>query len=137
MLANYNEIGCDALRCMTKSAYCSSEMKNFYDELLLESAKKSLLSFAYFGLSEYQNLSFLLFRKTFENKLKFNQNFIKHKESMGKKLFDSKFHIYLNEINENNKLDVKLYEFAQNIFFNRLNYFQILHLENNSTTNSN
>jgi hypothetical protein len=129
MLANYNEIGCGALRCITKSSNCSEEMKNYYDELLLESAKKSLLSFTFFGLSEYQNLSFLLFHKIFSNQLKFKNNFSKQKVTLGKSLLGSKFHVYLNEINENNKLDIKLYEFGKKMFFERLSYFQIIDLQ--------
>ena len=125
MLANYNEIGCDKLNCWLKSSECSPELKRKYEQELLESAKKTLLSFSFFGLAEFENLSFYLFEKTFENKLKFSANHIKQRESLVEKLFSSNYSSYENEINENNHLDLKLYEFANTLFFERVNFFFI------------
>ena len=125
MLANYNEIGCDKLNCWLKSSECSPELKHKYEQELLESAKKTLLSFSFFGLAEFENLSFYLFEKTFENKLKFSANHIKQRESLVEKLFSSNYSSYENEINENNHLDLKLYEFANTLFFERVNFFFI------------
>jgi hypothetical protein len=123
MLANYNKIGCDKLSCLLKSSNCSLEMKTQYDNELLESAKQTLLSFSFFGLTEYQDLSFNLFHKTFENKLKFAEQFPEKTENVGRKLLENDFKDYLNEINENNNLDIQLYEFARNLFFQRVSFY--------------
>ena len=69
MLANYNILGCNALKCWTKTANCSKKLKEYYDRKLLQSAKHTLVGLSYFGLIEYPKLSEYLFLKTFgENK---------------------------------------------------------------------
>ena len=125
MLANYNRIGCNKLNCWLKSSNCSLEMKKQFDNELLESAKETLLSFSFFGLTEYQNYSFSLFEKTFENKLKFSQPFPLQTERLGQKLLEHDFKDYLNEINEKNHLDIQLYDFAKELFFQRISGFII------------
>ena len=125
MLANYNRIGCNKLNCWLKSSNCSLEMKKQFDNELLESAKETLLSVSFFGLTEYQNYSFSLFEKTFENKLKFSQPFPLQTERLGQKLLEHDFKDYLNEINEKNHLDIQLYDFAKELFFQRISGFII------------
>jgi hypothetical protein len=129
MLANYNELGCDSLKCWLKSSNCSIEMKRKYENDLLENAKKNLVSFSFFGLTEYQRLSQYLFEKTFKNKFKFSQPFSEINERIGLKSLEAVNRDYMNEINENNNLDIKLYDFATKIFFDRVAYFKDLDLK--------
>ncbi len=126
MLANYNELGCDRLKCWLKSSNCSLEMKIKYEDDLLENAKKNLLAMSFFGLTEYQSLSQYLFEKTFKNKFKFAKPFSVNKNRLGSKLLETVYKSSINEIEENNHLDVKLYEFATKIFFQRVSHFQSL-----------
>ena len=72
MLADYNKTGCDVLDCWLKSSDCSQSLKESNENKMLESAKKTLKSMKFFGLTEYQELSEYLFEKTFDNKYKFS-----------------------------------------------------------------
>ena len=98
-------------------------MKEKIDFELLESSKETLASFSFFGLQEYSNLSFKLFGKTFENKLKFRKPFPAETKRVDEGVLDSDFNKYLNEINENNQLDIQLYEFAKQLFFQRVSFY--------------
>ena len=120
MLANYNKLGCNKLKCWLKTSNCSVEEKWQYDHELLESAKETLSSFSFFGLTEYQLLSFQLFEKTFEYKLRFSSSFPEQIESLGLKLLESEYKDFKNQINENNHLDIEFYEFAKKLFFQRV-----------------
>ena len=59
--------------------------KRKYENDLLENAKKNLVSFSFFGLTEYQRLSQYLFEKTFKNKFKFSQPFSEINDRIGLK----------------------------------------------------
>ena len=59
--------------------------KRKYENDLLENAKKNLVSFSFFGLTEYQRLSQYLFEKTFKNKIKFSQPFFEINDRIGLK----------------------------------------------------
>ena len=80
MLANYDNIGCDVLSCWLKSSDCTQSLKESNENKMLESAKKTLKSMKFFGLTEYQELSEYLFEKTFDNKYKFSESLIDNEE---------------------------------------------------------
>ena len=133
MLANYNKLGCNGLRCRTKSENCTGQERNSYDKMLLESAKETLLSLSFFGLSELQNQTKYLFEKTFNNKIKLNTEFKTVISSRNQFL-----KVLLNDadvINMNNYLDFELYKYAKELFTSRIKYFQTQDA-NNSSTNS-
>lgn len=91
MLANYNEIGCSSLQCFSEKFDCNTNLKAELDEKMLESAKKSLLSFTFFGLTEYQHLSFLLFEKVFDNQLKFRESFANQEVNLAGNLLNTHY----------------------------------------------
>ena len=103
MLADYYEIGCESLNCLTKDFNCNDELKKSNEEKLLENAKKNLRSMSFFGLTKYQALSQYLFEKTFENKLKFSQSLKLENDRLSWKLLETdEFKKYRNVIVEKN-----------------------------------
>ena len=95
-------------------------------QLLLENAKKVLEGMSFFALTEYEELSQLLFEKTFQNVFRFNYTITPDKykivtlnfvQSLDKSVID--------KLNELNSLDIELYAFAKKLFFKRLKYFKI------------
>lgn len=125
MLADYNVIGCTALKCWTKSANCSQKMKEFNEQKVLHSAKHTLLGLAFFGLTEYQTLSEFLFVKTFgDNKFKLSEPIIEKKDTQASISMKGEAGKYIDRIKSNNHLDIQLYEFAKEIFFKRVAYFK-------------
>ncbi len=77
--------------------------KRKYENDLLENAKKNLVSFSFFGLTEYQRLSQYLFEKTFKNKIKFSQPF-KNKIKFSQPFFEINDRIGLKSLEEENQL---------------------------------
>lgn len=120
MLANYNLLGCRILKCWTHDGKCNEEEKRMQEKRLLESAKQTLLSMSFFGLTENQSLSQYLFEKTFKGVMRFTKkvddpvNEYENSEEMKS----------LDVIRRNNHLDIQLYEFARDLFFKRINYFK-------------
>ena len=72
MLTDFEQIGCDVLNCWLKSNNCTQSQKKFSESRMLESAKNTLKSMKFFGITEYQELSEYLFEKTFDYKYKFS-----------------------------------------------------------------
>jgi hypothetical protein len=95
---------------------------------LLDSAKKVLEGVAFFGLTEYEELSQKLFEKTFKTSFKIEFNVKTHKP--GKK---SSAEVILKNMSESlkeniiklNDLDFELYEYAKELFFKRLKFLKI------------
>ena len=131
MLANYNNLGCNVLKCLTKSSKCSIKHKYINEQKLLLSAKHTLVDIAFFGLVEYQKLSEYLFIKTFgESKFKFSQPSVDLNETIAMNSLSSEAGNYIEQITENNHLDIQLYQFAKEIFFKRIKFFK--NLDNNN-----
>ena len=125
MLADYNLIGCTALKCFSKTENCSQKLKSFNEQKILHSAKHTLLGLAFFGLAEYQQLSEFLFIKTFgDDKFKFSKPLIDIRETNAAKAIFGEAGKYLDQIKSRNNLDIQLYEFAKEIFFKRVAFFQ-------------
>ena len=125
MLANFNTLGCGVMKCVYQTGSCSQKMKQLSEMKLLESAKHTLISLAFFGLAEYPIQSEYLFLKTFnEKKFRFTHPMSENNETKVLKNVSK----YLRKIEENNHLDIKLYEFAKMIFFKRINYFKFKEL---------
>ncbi|KAK6195799.1 hypothetical protein SNE40_001154 [Patella caerulea] len=106
MLADLSKINCYNTTTM------SSEERDFK---MLQSAKKNLQDMAYFGLTEYQNYSQLLFEETFN--VPFIDDFEQKEDTKGSKV---KVDSYMERLKERNYLDIKLYEFAKDLFFWRV-----------------
>ncbi|XP_071092858.1 heparan-sulfate 6-O-sulfotransferase 3-B-like [Haliotis cracherodii] len=112
MLANLSIVDC----------YNTSASGWTFDErqyLMLASAKENLKNMAFFGLTEYQELSQILFENTFNLTFttKFKTKHLKYTSSA----YD------LTESDQNriihiNRFDVILYQYAKDIFFQRLKY---------------
>jgi heparan sulfate 6-O-sulfotransferase HS6ST1 len=127
MLANYNILGCNVLKCLTKSSKCSIRQKYINQQKLLLSAKRTLIDIDFFGLVEYQKLSEYLFIKTFsENKFKFSVSAVDLNETIAMNSLNSEAGSNLEQIAENNHLDIQLYQFAKELFFKRIEFFMNL-----------
>ena len=109
----------DQVHCFNKSALTKAER----EEKLLESAKRNLEKFSFFGLTEYMSESCTIFEKMFGVKfplLPHPRNLsILHSGPILVKLWNNTR--IFNAILERNHLDVKLYEFAFELFIQRAN----------------
>ena len=119
MLADYNELGCEALKCLAEQ--CSKEETFLYDEKLLESAKNTLRSLSFFGITEYQELSQYLFERTYESVFRFSVSLNQSNEIVAQNSLETQNEI---EIKKLNALDNQLYDFAVTLFFKRVEYFK-------------
>lgn len=100
--------------------FLSINQKN--ERILLESAKNTLQSLFYFGLTEYQVFSQRLFEQLLgKNAFKFKKNFIQANNTNAERFVNTLSKETLNRIKELNHLDLELYEYAKNLFFQRLN----------------
>jgi heparan sulfate 6-O-sulfotransferase HS6ST1 len=119
MLADYNELGCKSLKCLTGE--CTSNETYYFERRLLESAKKTISSMRFFGITEFQENNQYLFEKTFNGIFKFL-----------KPLEQIKYNISNYSNNETNiedavrlnKLDIELYEYAVKLFLQRVNDYK-------------
>ena len=113
MLADLVSVG-----CFHKSLHSKEER----ERLILQSAKRSLKQFAYFGITEYLEESEALYERTFgvEFSEKITQRSLSdlHSAPMLKTLW-SKHDVY-QEIADANRLDMELYEYALQLFAVRL-----------------
>lgn len=116
MLADYSEIGCDVLECLSGEKKCNDETILKNEQAILESAKKTLVKLDFFGLTEYQIESQKMFERFFKDKFYFNANFVQVK-----RIHSNEFETYLSRIKEKNNLDIQLYSFAKSLFFKRKN----------------
>ena len=119
MLADYNKIGCEALKCLTGT--CTYHDAYKYERKLLESAKHTLSNMPFFGITEYQELSQYLFEKTYKSFFKFSVRLQQSNETLGENY--QKITIE-NETKKVNKLDIEFYDFALKLFFKRIGYFK-------------
>lgn len=90
---------------------------------LLESAKSSLVSFKFFGLTEMQQDTMKLMEAVFDGGLKFNLERVGkvQKTSRSTLKFASKLDKdIIEEIRRLNHLDIQLYSFAKELFNKRL-----------------
>jgi hypothetical protein len=106
---------------------------------LLERAKKGLESLSFFGLTEFQNYTLLLFNKMFNGTLSLeNTNGIAAAGQRNPKVrspnpwfaltIDALAAIgeeMLQEIQDINRLDLLLYDYAKALFFKRLSFYNI------------
>lgn len=113
----------------TLCEYLNHSLSGSMDEELLARAKRNLDSMAFFGLTEYQDLSRVLFEKTFNGTFKLDKDertsrihLQKHKSSPRAELAKRAFSQRIIELNN---LDSKLYKYALQVFFNRLKAFNI------------
>ena len=79
----------------------------------------------YFAITEYEELSQLLFEKTFENSFKFINYTIVPLETESSKIAKNFKKSIINKINEANDMDLELYEFAKILFFKRIKFYGI------------
>lgn len=104
------------------SVGCFERSREERERLMLQSAKRSLKNFAYFGITEYIEESEALFERTFgvEFGEKVTQRSLSdlHSAPMLKTLW-SKHDVY-QEIADANGLDMELYEYALQLFAVRL-----------------
>jgi len=107
MLADLRLVNCDG----------SNMTSQEFDDVLLESAKRNLLKIAFFGLTEEQEKSRIMFEKVFD--LKFRKKFqldLRTRASMLRPTEEQ-----LEKVKENNKLDIELYKYAKELFYERWN----------------
>lgn len=115
----------------TLCKYLNHSFSGSLDEELLTRAKHSLDSMAFFGLTEYQDLSRILFEKTFNGKFKLDRDLVddrvhelKSKWKLSPRVELAK-RAFSKQILELNNLDNKLYKYALQVFFDRLKAFNI------------
>lgn len=130
MLANYNNLGCDILKCMSYNVTkCTNYSLFETEQTLLESAKNTLVSLSFFGIAEYQELSQYLFEKTYENVFRFKAKFNQINQTFARSLSNSN-DVMRKDAKLINHLDNQLYEFALKLFFERIQYFRNLNVSN-------
>lgn len=108
----------ESVNCFSKSSGMSRAKR---EEILLETAKKNLKGFSFFGLTEYMSESCQLFEETFGVKFAVqppprNMSSL-HSAPMLSDLWNNT-ELY-NRVLEVNHLDVQLYEFALELFTER------------------
>lgn len=104
--------------CWNKTQYTSDERGT----LLLESAKRNLLKFAFFGILEFQEESGWLFERTFGVEFGIPPPHLPLNSSLATLLLQTlpdHRSLYSQAIN-NNRLDLELYWFALKVFRNRM-----------------
>lgn len=108
MLADLSLVGC----------YNKSMMKpEERNKAMLLSAKNNLKRMAFFGLTEYQEISQYLFEETFN--LKFGVRFEQHNQTISDLALQDIDSETLKRIEELNSLDVQLYEYAKELLQQR------------------
>ena len=94
-------------------------------KLLLENAKKVLINLAYFGLTEYEQFSDILFEKSFNNVFKYKGKANRTQKSIASNILENLNETWIEKIKILNDLDLELYEFAKKVFFERVEYYKI------------
>lgn len=120
-LAEYNETDFSICNMM-------SENKLIMEELLIR-AKKTLQSLPFFGITEYNTLSQILFEKSVGNRtFKFEKyGYQSNDHTVAKQFLETMNIKTYNRIKEMNSLDIELYEYAKKLFFKRLDYHEIIY----------
>ena len=109
MLADFRLLQCDKVNSSTFETM---------QRRMLESAKRNLAQFHFFGLTEYQKENQILFENTFG--VKFRGPGLTLKKSSASNLISKIKENQLEQVKKLNSLDIELYEFANKIFFSRL-----------------
>ena len=107
MLANLSKINC------YNSTGLTDEER---DRLLLESAKENLKNLSFFGLTEFQRDTQLLFEHTFH--IHFIDDFVQFNDTHSQKTHPTKEQ--WDEVLKVNALDISLYQFAKDLFQQRV-----------------
>ena len=89
------------------------------NEIMLQSAKRNLKDFAFFGITEFQTDSQYLFESIFEN-LKFNTAFQLSNVTIAANNSSILKESQIEIIRHNNYLDIELYKYATHLFHRRL-----------------
>ena len=110
MLADHRGLQCDKVN--------SSSTFETMQRRMLESAKRNLAQFHFFGLTEYQTENQILFENTFG--VKFRGPGLTLMKSSASNLISKINHDQLEQVKKLNSLDIELYEFGRKIFFSRL-----------------
>ena len=110
MLADFRGLQCDKVN--------SSSTFETMQRRMLESARRNLAQFHFFGLTEYQTENQILFENTF--RVKFRKPGLTMKKSNANNLISKINQDQLERVQKLNSLDIELYEFGKKIFFSRL-----------------
>ena len=102
------------VNCYNRSGM-SDEQRN---QVILESAKQSLASMAFFGLTEYQMETQWLFERTFNLRFMYNFKQFNETHASGANVTSEQ----KQELLKVNSLDIELYKYARDLFFQRLEY---------------
>lgn len=123
MLANLSKVNC------YNSSGMSEELR---DKLLLESAVENLKNMSFFGLTEFQRDTQMLFESTFHIKFSrpFEQQNITHSNKAESKITEE----LIKKIKDINNLDVQLYDFAKLLFEERVKHLKASKSENKINT---
>ncbi|CAH1104673.1 unnamed protein product [Psylliodes chrysocephalus] len=113
MLADLELVG-----CYNKSYMAKAER----DRILLASAKKNLLSMAFFGLTEHQKISQYIFEETFN--LRFAIPFEQNNATVSSYTLSTLSSKQSEAISKLNNLDIELYNFAKKILFQRFEHLK-------------
>ena len=104
--------------------YCKNQTSHSYKNVqnqMLQSAKRNLIQMDYFGLTEFQQQSQILFERVFD--VEFKKNFTVS-EKVGFVKYKGITSEHLQMTKKLNHLDVELYEFAKQLFMSRLKHFK-------------
>ncbi len=113
MLADFSLLNCHNL---TARNYKDMQRK------MLQSAKDNLAKLDFFGLTEYQTKTQILFEKTFH--VKFDVEFM-NAHTIASSKYQDVTEEQLDKTRMHNQLDIQLYEFAQQLFLTRTRKFNI------------
>ncbi|KAJ8315149.1 hypothetical protein KUTeg_007299 [Tegillarca granosa] len=111
MLADMKKVNCYNKTTM-------SEVER--NKIMLQSAKENLVNLDFFGLTEYQKETQILFEHKFN--IKFDQDFVLKNYTVIKQNEISEFE--KNMALSRNKLDIQLYSFAKSVFFKRIDFIR-------------
>ena len=110
MLSDHRNLQCEKVN--------SSAMLETMQKRMLESAKRNLVQLHFFGLTEYQKETQILFENTFG--LKFKEPGLTPRNNNASNLISKIKKDQLERVKKLNSLDIELYEFGKKIFFSRL-----------------
>ena len=113
MLANLTDLHCDEVNSTTYMKIQSN---------MLQSAKANLLKLAFFGLTDYQKETQLLFEETFQ--IHFRVQFEQH-TGISEKQVHNLTQEQIRKIYDLNQLDVDLYQLGKSVFFRRIKEMEL------------
>ena len=110
MLADFRGLQCEKVN--------SSSTFETMQRRMLESAKRNLAQFHFFGMTEHQKETQILFENTFG--VKFREPGLTPRNTSASNLISKTNKDQLELVKKLNSLDIELYEFGKKIFFSRL-----------------